>query len=65
MDPFSMAVQKQGGQLEPTYSSFARLRGGARGTHRKRWTIERIGERGPGISVLMARQEEMLIHNMI
>ena len=53
--PFHMAVQKQGGQLEPTYSSSVRIRGVDLGTYRKRWTIGRGGERGSGISVLMAQ----------
>ena len=56
--PLHMAVQKQGGQLEPTYSSSVRIRGVALGTYRKRWTIGKGGERGSWISVLMARQED-------
>ena len=55
--PLHMAVQKQGGQLEPTYSSSVRIRGVALGTCRKQWTIRRVGERGSGLSVLMARQD--------
>ena len=50
--------QNQGDQLEPTYSSSVRIRGVAMRTCRKRWTIGRGGERGSGISVLMARQED-------
>ena len=53
-----MAVQKQGGQPEPTYSSSVRIWGVALGTYRMRWTIGRGGERGSGISVLMAQQDD-------
>ena len=56
--PLHMADQKQGDQLEPTYSSSARIRGVALRTCRKRWTIGMGGERGSGISVLMARQDD-------
>ena len=56
--PLHMVVQKQGGQLEPTYSSSVRIRGVAQGAYRKRWTIERGGERGSGISVLIARKDD-------
>ena len=56
--PLHMAVQKQGDQLEPTYSSSMRIQGVALGTYRKRWMIGRGGERGSGISVLMARQHD-------
>ena len=56
--PLHMAMQKQGGQLEPTYSNSVRIRGVALGTYRKRWTIGRGGERGSGISVLAARQDD-------
>ena len=53
---FHMAEQKQGDQLEPTYSSSVMIRGVALMTWRKRWTIGRGGKRGSGISVLVARQ---------
>ena len=53
-----MAEQKQGDQLEPTYSSSVRIRGVALRTCQKLWTIGRSGERGSGISVLMARQDD-------
>ena len=53
-----MAEQKLGDQLEPTYSSFVRIRGVALGTCRKRGTIGRGGERGLGMSVLMALQDD-------
>ena len=52
--PLHMAEQKQGDQLEPTYSSSVRIRCVALRTCRKRWTIGRGGESGSGISVLMA-----------
>ena len=56
--PLHMAEQRQGDQLAPTYSSFARIRSIALGTCRKRWTIGRSGERGSGISMLMTRQDD-------
>ena len=56
--PLHMAEKKQGDQLQPTYSCSVRIRDVALGTYRKRWTIRRGGERGSGISVLMARQDD-------
>ena len=56
--PLHMAEQKQGDQLEPTYSSYVRIRGVALMTCQKRWTIGRGGERWSGISVLMAQQDD-------
>ena len=53
-----MAKQKQGDQLEPTYSSSVRIRGVALTTCRKRCTIGRGGERGSRISVLMTRHHD-------
>ena len=52
-----MAEQKQDGQLEHTYSSTVRIRDVALKTCQKRWTIGRNGERGSGISVLVARHD--------
>ena len=54
----SHGKQKQGDELEPTYSSSMRIRGVSLRTCRKRWTIGRGGERGPGISLLAARQDD-------
>ena len=56
--PLHMAKQKQSDQLEPTYSSSVRIRGVALRTCKKRWTIGRDGERGSGISVLVARHDD-------
>ena len=53
-----MAKQKQDDQLEPAYSSSVRIRDVALRTSQKRWTIEKSGERGSGISVLAARQAD-------
>ena len=53
-----MAEQNQGDQLEPTYSSSVRIRGVALRTCQKRRTIGRSGERGSGISELMARHDD-------
>ena len=58
MDPPHMAEQKQGDQLEPTYSSSERILDLALRTSQKRWRIEWSGERGSGISVLVARQDD-------
>ena len=43
-----MAVQKQGGQLEPRDSSSVRMRDVALETYRKRWTIGREAMEGQG-----------------
>ena len=60
--PLHMAEQKQGDQLEPTYSSSVRIRVVALRTSQKRWTIRRGGERVSVIPVLMAGQnDEMMI----
>ena len=53
-----MAEQKKGDKLELTYSSSVRIRDVALRTCQKRWTIERSGDRGSGISVLEARQDD-------
>ena len=53
-----MAEQKQGDQLEPTYSSSVRIRDVVLRTCQKRRMIGMSGERGSGISVLVARQDE-------
>ena len=49
-----MDEQRQDDQLEPTYSSFVSIRDVALKTCWKKWTIEKGGEGGSGISVLMA-----------
>ena len=53
-----MAEQKQDDQRELTFSSYVRIRDVALKTCRRRWTIERSGERGSGISVLAARHDD-------
>ena len=53
-----MAKQKQNDQLEHTYSSYVRIRDVALKTSQKRWMIGRSGERGSGISVLVARHDD-------
>ena len=57
MDPPHMAEQKQDDQLEPTYSSSVRIRDVALRTNQKWWTIGMSGERGSGISVLAAQDD--------
>ena len=56
--PLHMAEQKQSDQLEPTYTNSVWMQGVAMRTCRKRWTIGRGGERGSGIYVLMAWQDD-------
>ena len=56
--PPHMAEQKQDDQLEHTYSSYVRIWDVALKTCQKRWMIGRSGERGSGISVLMARHDD-------
>ena len=53
-----MAELKQGDKLEPTYSSSVRIRDIALRTCQKWWKIGRSGERGSGISVLVARHDD-------
>ena len=56
--PLHMVEQKQGDQFEPTYSGSVRILGVALRTSWMGWTIGRGGERGSGISVLMAWQDD-------
>ena len=53
-----MAVQKQGDQLKPAYSSSVGIHGVVLKTCQKLGIIGTGGERGPGISVRMARQDD-------
>ncbi len=53
--PIHMDEQRQDDQLEPTYNSSVSIRDLALRTCRKQWTIARDGEKGSGISVLIAR----------
>ena len=53
-----MAEQRQDNQLEPTYSSSVPILDVVLKTCRKQWTIGRVGERGSGISVLIARLDD-------
>ena len=53
-----MNKQRQDDQLEPTYSSSAAMWDVTLKTCRKQWIIERGGEKGSGISVLMARHDD-------
>ena len=56
--PPHMAVQKQDGQHEHTFSSYVRIRDVVLKTYLGRWTIGRSGERGSGISVLPAQDDD-------
>ena len=53
-----MDEQRQDDQLEPTYSCAVSIQDVTLKTCRKQWTIGRGGERGSGISVLMARRDD-------
>ena len=55
--PLHMDEQKQDVQLEPTYSRSVPIRDVALRICRKQWMIERCGERGSGISVLIVRHD--------
>ena len=56
--PPNMAKQKQDDQLEHTYSSYVRIRDVALKTYKRRWMMGRSGERGSGISVLVAWHDD-------
>ena len=45
-------------ELEPTYSNFVPLQNVSLKTYRKQWRIEKGGEKGSGISVLLARHDD-------
>ena len=55
--PLHMDEQKQDDQLEPTYKSSMPIWDVALKTYWKQWMIERGGERGSGISMLMAQHQ--------
>ena len=56
--PPHMAEQKPDDMLEHTYSSSVRIWDVALKTCQKRWMIGRSGERGSGISVLVAQYDD-------
>ena len=56
--PLHMEEQRQDDQLEPTYNSSVPIQDVALKTNRERWTIERGGWKGSGISVLIVRHDE-------
>ena len=58
-----MDEQRQNDQKEPTYSSSVSIQDVFLKTYRKQWTIEKGGERGPGIPVLMVRHDDDDIEN--
>ena len=53
-----MDEQRQDDKLEPTYSSSVPIRDVALRTGRKQWTIGRCGERGSGISMVIALHDD-------
>ena len=56
--PLHMDEQRENDQLESTYSSSVPIRDVALKTYWKQWTIEKGGEKGSGISVLMAQHDD-------
>ena len=56
--PPPMAGQKQDNQHKHTFSSYVRIWNMALKTCQRRWTIGKSGERGSGISVLVARHDD-------
>ena len=56
--PPHMTGQKQDDQHEHTFSRYVRIWDVALKTCQRQWTIGKSGERGSGISVLVARQED-------
>ena len=56
--PPHMAGQKHDDQHEHTFSRYVRIRDVALKTCQRRWTVGKSGERGSGISVLVARQDD-------
>ena len=57
-----MAGQNQDDHHKHTFSSFVRIRDVALKTCQRWWTIGKSGERGSGISVLVARQDDIYIY---
>ena len=53
-----MDEQRQDDQLEPTYRSSVQIRDVVPKTCRKKWTIEKGGEKGSGIPVPMVRHDD-------
>ena len=56
--PLYMDKQKQDDQQEPIFSSSVQIEDVALKTCRKQWTMEKGGEKGSGISVLMAQHDD-------
>ena len=53
-----MDEQRQDVQLEPTYSSSVLIQDVALRICQKRWTVGRCGERGSGLSMLIAQHDD-------
>ena len=53
-----MEEQKQDDQLEPIYNSSVPIKDVALETYRRQWIIEEGGEKGSGISVLIAPHDD-------
>ena len=53
-----MDEQREDDQLEPTHSSSVPVQDVPLKTYWKQWTIEKGGEKGSGISMLMVRRDD-------
>ena len=53
-----MNEQRQDDQLEQTYKSSVPIQDVTLKTYRERWTVEKAGGKGSGISVLAARHDD-------
>ena len=53
-----MAVQKQDDKHEHTFSNYVGIRDVIQQTYLRRWKRGKSGERGSGISVLLARHDD-------
>ena len=54
-----MEERRQDDQLESIYNSYVPIQDVALKTFRMQWTIEKDGEKGSGITVLMARHDDV------
>ena len=56
--PLHINEQRQDDQLEPIHNHSVSIQDIVLNTYRERWTIEKGGERGSGISVMAARHDD-------
>ena len=63
--PPHLDEQRQDDPLEPTYGSSVQIRDVTLKTCQKLWMIEKGGERGSGISVLIVRRDDDLFYKTL